>query len=75
MLCFVCFVNHVFVTANVECAVCGLKVSGKNWSKHSMDEHYNLAWIKGNKPIVRILKKIKLYLTLTKDMEEIHGGK
>lgn len=35
----------------VTCALCEETVKGKKWLDHSVKQHYNLAWIKGGKPI------------------------
>ncbi|XP_052756847.1 uncharacterized protein LOC113516756 isoform X2 [Galleria mellonella] len=33
------------------CAVCNEKVLPLDWKNHSMDKHYNVAWVVGDKPI------------------------
>ncbi|CAH0700723.1 unnamed protein product [Spodoptera exigua] len=35
----------------IECGVCGKTMPPKEWRPHSMEEHYNVAWVVGDPPI------------------------
>lgn len=43
-----------FLPDIVECAMCAAKMEPKHWRAHAMIEHYNIAWVVGDNPIVSL---------------------
>ncbi|XP_068620797.1 uncharacterized protein [Battus philenor] len=57
----------------MECAVCFEKVSPRDWKKHAMNIHYNIAWATGMEPIdlrnpYMVEKYLKDYKQVNKTM-------
>lgn len=46
------------ILGEYECAICHETGNLKDWKKHAMGKHYNVAWMAGDMPIVSICSEL-----------------
>lgn len=54
-----------------QCAICLVKLNPKHWTKHAVNNHYNMAWKVGESPID--LNDPNLAIRLVKQYKDMHG--